>query len=100
MRKVAGLIGPALKELGILRQAREAQLQQLWPALVGDRLARECWPEDLRHGTLTVSTTSAALSHQLRIERETLRRRLNAALGDDVVREVRFRLRGSDAAHV
>ncbi len=100
MRKVSALLGPALKDLGILRRAREAQLQRLWPGLVGERLTRECWPEDLRRGTLTVGTTSAALSHQLRIERETLRGRLNAALGDDVVREIRFRLGGSDAARV
>jgi hypothetical protein len=94
MRKLAMLLGPALRELGIHRQAREAQLAALWPALVGPRLARECRPERLLRGTLVVRTSSAALSHQLRIERTILIERLNAQLGDQVVREIRFMVGG------
>ncbi len=96
MRKVAALLGPALKGLGIYRRTREAQLRALWPSVVGPRLARECQPERLWNATLFVRTTSAALSHQLRIEREVLIAGLNAALGDVVVREIRFRVGNLD----
>ncbi len=95
MRKVAVLLGPALKGLGIHRRAREAQLAALWPGVVGARLSHECRPERLVRGTLVVRTTSAALSHQLRIERTLLMERLNAQLGDQVVKEIRFMVGGS-----
>jgi predicted nucleic acid-binding Zn ribbon protein len=95
MRRLALLLGPALKDLGIHRQTREAQVAALWPALVGARLAPECRPERLQRGILTVRTTSAALSHQLRLERTILIDRLNAQLGDQVIREIRFMVVGS-----
>lgn len=92
MRRLSSLLSPALKDLGIFQRTREAQVRSLWPGVVGARLATECWPETLRGGTLVVRASSAALSHQLRLEAPVLLARLNEKLGDSVVRDLRLRV--------
>lgn len=48
----------------------------------------------LAGGTLWITATSAALAHQLHLERGVLIQRLNDMIGAPVVREIRFRQAG------
>jgi predicted nucleic acid-binding Zn ribbon protein len=59
--------------------------------VVGEHLAPETHALKLTGGTLLVSASSAALAHQLHLERSMLIERLNERIGAPVVREIRFR---------
>ena len=65
------------------------RLAASWVDVVGERLAEECIPTALEHGTLLVRASSAPWGAQVRFLAEVVRERANAALGRDVVREVR-----------
>jgi hypothetical protein len=91
MRSIGAALPSALKSLGISRRTREAQALYLWPSVVGPHLAGETSALRLTGGTLLVSASSTALSHQLHLERGLLVERLNHLIGAEVVREIRFR---------
>ncbi|HEY8677819.1 MAG TPA: DUF721 domain-containing protein [Candidatus Dormibacteraeota bacterium] len=90
MRSIGAALPAALKSLGISRRTREAQALWLWPTLVGPHLASETAAVKLTGGTLWVTATSTALSHQLHLERGLLLHRINEMIGADVVRDIRI----------
>jgi predicted nucleic acid-binding Zn ribbon protein len=94
MRSLKAALPGALRSLGIARRTREAQALWLWREVVGPDLARETAAFKLTGGTLWVSASSTALAHQLHLERELIRGRLNEWIGAPVVREIRFRQEG------
>ena len=94
MRSLKVALPGALKALGIARRTREAQAIWLWREAVGPDLARETSAIKLNGGTLWVGASSTALAHQLHLERELIRTRLNESIGAPVVRDIRFRQEG------
>jgi predicted nucleic acid-binding Zn ribbon protein len=62
-----------------------------WAEIVGHDLAAHTRPDGLADGELTVTADSTAWATQLRLLAPQLVRRLNAELGDNVVRQVRVR---------
>jgi predicted nucleic acid-binding Zn ribbon protein len=94
MRSLGEALPGVLKSLGITRRTREAQALWLWPQVVGPGLARETSAQTLRGGTLWVTASSTPLAHQLHLEQQQLLDRLNALIGAQVVREIRFRQTG------
>ena len=88
--RLADLIDPALRALGVRTRVREEQLRTLFAGVVGPALAPMCRAERLDRGVLLIATTNTALSHQLQLESQQLMRSLNTALGTDAVRRLRF----------
>lgn len=62
-----------------------------WADIVGPDLAAHTTPDSLADGELTVIADSTAWATQLRLLAAQLVRRLNAELGDGMVRQVRVR---------
>ena len=62
-----------------------AQVQRLWPDVVGDTIAAEATPTSDRSGTLQVTCRSAVWAQELDLMGPDLVGRLNAALGWDAV---------------
>lgn len=62
-----------------------------WAQIVGPELAAHTTPDGLADGELTISTDSTAWATQVRLLAAQLVRRLNAELGDGVVKKVKVR---------
>ena len=62
-----------------------------WAQIVGPELAAHTTPDGLADGELTISADSTAWATQVRLLAGQLVRRLNAELGDGVVRKVKVR---------
>jgi len=62
----------------------------LWPTLVGETVSRLTRPQRFRNGTLWIEVASHTLSHELTYMKDAYIAKLNSALEDDVVREIRF----------
>ncbi len=90
MRSVKEVLPGTLRTLGIARRTREAQALLLWEDVIGRELAGETEALRLRGNTLWVRTSSAALAHQLHIEKPQLLARLNERIGVAAVRDIRF----------
>ena len=67
-----------------------ARVQAVWREVAGAVLAEEAEPSGEREGVVTVSCRSAVWAQELALMAPDLRARLNARLGSDAVRELRF----------
>ena len=67
-----------------------ARVQACWSDAVGDVVSAEAEPVTERSGVVTVSCRSSVWAEELKMMGPDLRDRLNAALGDDAVEELRF----------
>ena len=68
-----------------------ARAVEAWPVLAGPTVAGVTESAWMKDGRLFVKVRSAAWRHQLHLQRDGWRRRLNVHLGREVVDEVVFR---------
>ena len=66
-----------------------AAVQRAWPGAVGPAIAAECAPVSERAGVVTVACRSAVWAQELTLLGPDLVAKLNAALGDPRVTELR-----------
>ncbi len=68
-----------------------ARVQALWPAIAGEAIARAARPSAERGGVLTVTCAAAVWAQELELMAHELIPRLNAALGDQSIHQLRCR---------
>lgn len=64
----------------------------LWATAVGPVVAENTRPAAFKGKLLLVNATSSSWVHQLQFLKEDLIRKVNDALGEDLVEEVRFKI--------
>jgi predicted nucleic acid-binding Zn ribbon protein len=74
-----------------------ARVQGCWAGAVGDVVSAESQPVSESAGVVTVACRSSVWAHELEMLGPELREKVNAALGDDAVAELRFRAGDSRA---
>jgi predicted nucleic acid-binding Zn ribbon protein len=70
-------------------QTTLAEVQRVWPEVVGPMIAAQADPTTERDGVLAVTCSSAVWAQELDLMGPDLVGRLNAALGADAVRSLR-----------
>lgn len=61
-----------------------------WEEEVGEAIASRAEPAGFRAGVLSVRVSSASWTQELQFMKETLRERLNARLGKELIRDIYF----------
>jgi predicted nucleic acid-binding Zn ribbon protein len=86
-------IGAALGELNaaLAPATTLARVQAIWERAAGEAIAAAARPSAEREGVLTVSCEAAIWAQELTLMADELLTRLNTALGEDVLRELRCR---------
>ncbi|HXF72097.1 MAG TPA: DUF721 domain-containing protein [Actinomycetota bacterium] len=92
-RRLAEVLEEVLADAAFARGLPVGRLAAAWAEVVGPRLAAETAPVSLEGGVLAVAATSGAWGAQARFLVEEIRRRANAALGEEAVRAVRIVVR-------
>ena len=81
----------AIIQQGLDSGIREQRLFIQWEEIVGAAIARHSKPVRLRNDLLWVQVTEAAWRQELSLMRIELVAKINAALGEDLVKEIRLR---------
>jgi predicted nucleic acid-binding Zn ribbon protein len=84
-------LGRLTKALGITKTLDEYGVLTTWSAVVGERIAGVTSALRIENGVLFVGVATAPWRAELSMQRHEIIRKINAALGKDVVREIRFR---------
>jgi predicted nucleic acid-binding Zn ribbon protein len=88
-------IGEVLKEFFDAKVpqtvSEESRVFGAWPKAVGGDVSRQANPTSFRNGILFVETRHPTWTAELMLRRHIIQRKLNEALGRDVVREIQFR---------
>jgi len=69
---------------------QEYRVWEMWEEAVGETLARKARPTKIHNGKLFVTISNSALMQELQFAKATVRDRLNAKLGVNVVRDILF----------
>lgn len=78
----------ALRRLDHGDFADELRVETVYRQLAGDLISRLTSSVSYTHGTLRLRLSSAALRHEMTMRRDSLRHRINDALGADVVQHI------------
>jgi hypothetical protein len=91
MERLDGSVRGALRGAGVPDAGALAKVTRVWPAAVGDAIARAAWPQRIaRDGTLLVATSSSAWAFELGLLADEILAKLAAAVGDGAPVAVKF----------
>ena len=79
-----------LRESGLEQSVLEVQIEEVWPQVMGETVAKLTRSVEVKDGMLIVHLNSAALKAQLFENRFELVRKLNEAVGAQVIRDCRI----------
>jgi hypothetical protein len=85
---VGDVLGRVLQRVDPEQQLRVYAIWTFWNDEVGDPIARRAQPARFRDGVLFVTVASHSWMQELHFLKDSLRDRLNARLGADLVRDV------------
>lgn len=80
-----------LQDAGLLDTVARHRAVVLWPEVVGRQIAAVTTAQRLEGGILFVGVSTAPWRAELTMRRREIARRLNEAVGSDVVKDIRFR---------
>ena len=97
MRKDEPLsLGAVLKEILGRRSpmnfvGKELRIWEEWDRVVGGEIAKNAKPQQLRAGVLWVEASHPLWASEMQYRGETIRQKLNEAIGEELIKEIRTR---------
>jgi predicted nucleic acid-binding Zn ribbon protein len=85
---VAGLLDKIFQGKPLEKRLREGRIWMVWDSAVGVQIAAKARPVNFRDGVLTVMVSNAPWMQQLNFLKKGLIEKVNAALGEEMVREI------------
>jgi predicted nucleic acid-binding Zn ribbon protein len=89
---IGTVLDSLFKQQGIEEAIRVHRAVVDWDSVVGDPIAKHASAVHIEHGTLIVEVESSVWMHRLQMEESALRTRINRHYGEDIIRQIRFRL--------
>ncbi|MFZ1731864.1 MAG: DUF721 domain-containing protein [Bacteroidota bacterium] len=88
---LADVMQKALMQHGLDHGIREQNIFIRWEEIVGTAIAKQATPTRLHSGLLWVRVVDAAWRQELSLMRRELVAKINAALGEEIVKDIRLR---------
>ena len=88
--RLDGVLPAVLEKLGVSRQIKRMEVLELWPEIVGDRLAEVTRARGVSDATLFVEVRNSAWLMELSMMKEDFLERVNARLGDVPLERIVF----------
>ena len=96
--RLGALVNSSLDKLGLRRKVQECQALGKWKQVVGPQIGAASAAENVRDGILFVCCRSSMWASELSLHKTDIMRRLNKAVGTEVIKDIRFSARGFNRA--
>ena len=90
VKNIGELILRNLRSQGLETPLLQKRLVEAWPTVMGDMVASYTQEVYIRNQTLWVHLTSPALRADLSMMKQEIVKKLNAAVGSQVIADIRF----------
>lgn len=90
-QSIGDLLRQAIEENQNAFRYDEINAINAWPKIVGKGIASRTLRPFLKEGLMTIRVAEAPLRQELNMMRSTLARAINAEVGKEIVKEIRFR---------
>jgi predicted nucleic acid-binding Zn ribbon protein len=89
--KLNDLVTSMFKKYKLDDKIEELKLYSVWEEIMGKTIAGYTEGIKLKNGILTINLSSAALRNELLLAREKLVKRLNEAIGKELIKDIHLR---------
>ena len=90
-KNIGQIIDELLKRENLDVALDEHRASAMWPQIVGDGINRYTIKRYVNNGVMTVHLSSASLSNELMLNRDSIIQRINEALGREIIHEIIFK---------
>ena len=90
--KVGPILERLLSGLNLGIKVKQYQIWDVWNSVVGEHIARQAQPYQIRNMVLWVNVSSSTWMQQLEFIKHTIVERLNSQIGETVIRDIRFQI--------
>ena len=80
------------RRLGLETKLLESRIRREWCAIVGEPIASNTWPDQIRYKKLYVRVHNTVWLHQLTFLKPTLVQKLNSVAGADLIADIVLRV--------
>lgn len=92
VHKPKEFLSAILKQANAAEGIEEEKVRELWKEIAGEFVAMHAAPNSLKRGCLSLQVLQPAMRFQLEQMKPQLQQKLNKALGEGVVKSIRFSL--------
>jgi predicted nucleic acid-binding Zn ribbon protein len=90
-KRIGDVLPALLEKLGLSKGLHDREVLERWPEIVGPKIAEVATAERIVDGRLWVNVVHPAWRNELVFMKQELITRVNAAMGETVVRDIIFR---------
>ncbi len=90
-KNIGQIINDLLKQENLDVSLDEHRASALWPQIVGDGINRYTIRRYVKDGVMTVHLSSASLANELMLNRASIIKHINEALGREIIHEIIFK---------
>jgi predicted nucleic acid-binding Zn ribbon protein len=95
-KRISYVVNELIARRGYLRLGASAELEQAWQEAVGDKLAGETRPGNIRRGVLEVYVRNSGVMQELTFQKMRVLKRLVEQMPQQKIRSLRFRVGAID----
>ncbi|MFZ5573488.1 MAG: DUF721 domain-containing protein [Thermodesulfobacteriota bacterium] len=89
---IGQLIGDIMRNCRQSKDIRLMNIWNIWDGAVGAAIAENAQPAAFKGKLLLVHVTDSPMLQQIRFVKEDIIRQVNAALGDPMIQDIRFKI--------
>ncbi len=86
--KIEGALKSLLQSLGLEKRIKQAKVVEIWAEVVGDQIASATRVLGVGNGTVVIAVKDSIWRQQLVFEKPEIVRRLNEALGEELIADI------------
>ena len=90
-RGIKSSLEETIKSLGLSRKIEQYTVVELWPSIVGERIAKVTVAERMNDDTLFIHVTRATWRNELIFLKKEIIEKINVTMGHEVVKDIIFR---------
>ena len=89
MEQIKSALNTALKREGLDGAVRQNKALFIWEEVVGKAVAKNCMPEEVKHGILIVRASTPVWRNEIAIKKKEILEKLNTKLGKKTIKDMR-----------
>ena len=89
---VNAVLERVLGSLNLGLKVKQYRIWDVWNSLVGEAIARQAQPQQIRAMVLWVAVSNSTWMQQLEFMKRQIIERINERIGETVIRDIRFRI--------
>ena len=90
--QVTTILERVLSSLNLGIKVKQYRIWDVWNSVVGEAIARQAQPQQMRGMVLWVTVSSSTWMQQLEFMKRQIVERINERIGEKVISDIRFRI--------